>query len=159
MNKLKRTLMPLMAVILTLALAVSFAACGAKSDDEDSSSTPSANIVETEPEFDNVDSFLQDETVAKQINSVLTENEDTNVTIKAENNSLVYEFIIPKENVTETTAKELEDGVASTATVFSNIADALKDAVKENNPSVIIRYLDSENNTLYEREFKPEAAE
>ena len=86
---------PILAAILVLTLAVSFAACSSKDKDGGpDSSDVKPNIVETEPEFDTIDAFLQDETVSKQINSVLAEQKDTQINVKAEGSKLVYEYTL-----------------------------------------------------------------
>lgn len=148
---------PLAAVLLVLAMVCSLAACGGKKGDESSgeSSEPKANIVETEPEFDTISDFLDDPTVSKQISSVLAENDDISVTVKAEGNKLVYEYTFAEDvEVTDEVKASLEENTQTQHVTFENIADALQGAIREANPSVVIRYLDAEGNNVYEKEFK-----
>lgn len=148
---------PILAAILVLTLAVSFAACSSKDKDDNSDSSDiKPNIVETEPEFDTIDAFLQDETVSKQINSVLAEQKDTQISVKAEGSKLVYEYTLDEGQNTEEFKKELENTTKMQEYTFTNIATALSDAIREDNPSVVVRYLDANGSLIFEKEFTPE---
>ena len=133
---------PILAAILVLTLAVSFAACSSKDKDE--------------PEFDTIDAFLQDETVSKQINSVLAEQKDTQINVKAEGSKLVYEYTLDEGQNTEEFKKELENTTKMQEYTFTNIATALSEAIREDNPSVVVRYLDANGSLIFEKEFTPE---
>lgn len=149
---------PLAAVLLVLAMVCSLAACNGDKkggDEPNDSSEPKANIVETEPEFDTISDFLDDPTVSKQISSVLAENDDISVTVKAEGNKLVYEYTFAEDvEVTDEVKASLEENTQTQHVTFENIADALQGAIREANPSVVIRYLDAQGNNVYEKEFK-----
>lgn len=148
---------PILAAILVLTLAVSFAACSSKDKDGNSDSSDiKPNIVETEPEFDTIDAFLQDETVSKQINSVLAEQKDTQINVKAEGSKLVYEYTLDEGQNTEEFKKELENTTKMQEYTFTNIATALSEAIREDNPSVVVRYLDANGSLIFEKEFTPE---
>lgn len=148
---------PILAAILVLTLAVSFAACSSKDKDNNSDSSDiKPNIVETEPEFDTIDAFLQDETVSKQINSVLAEQKDTQINVKAEGSKLVYEYTLDEGQNTEEFKKELENTTKMQEYTFTNIATALSEAIREDNPSVVVRYLDANGSLIFEKEFTPE---
>lgn len=148
---------PILAAILVLTLAVSFAACSSKDKDDNSDSSDiKPNIVETEPEFDTIDAFLQDETVSKQINSVLAEQKDTQISVKAEGSKLVYEYTLDEGQNTEEFKKELENTTKMQEYTFTNIATALSEAIREDNPSVVVRYLDANGSLIFEKEFTPE---
>ena len=147
---------PILAAILVLTLAVSFAACSSKDKDGSDSSDIKPNIIETEPEFDTIDAFLQDETVSKQINSVLAEQKDTQINVKAEGSKLVYEYTLNEGQNTEEFKKELENTTKMQEYTFTNIATALSEAIREDNPSVVVRYLDANGSLMFEKEFTPE---
>lgn len=148
---------PILAAILVLTLAVSFAACSSKDKDDGSDSSDiKPNIVETEPEFDTIDAFLQDETVSKQINSALAEQKDTQMNVKAEGSKLVYEYTLDEGQNTEEFKKELENTTKMQEYTFTNIATALSEAIREDNPSVVVRYLDANGSLIFEKEFTPE---
>lgn len=153
-SKLTRAL----AAMLCLALVLSLAACK-QSGGEESDGTQST--ASSEPQFNDLDEFLNDETVKTQIESTKTannEDEDAQMTcdITSDGNTLVYTYTFKPDVDTTGMAELLEKEMTNYTTTFTNIANALSDSIKGDGAQVKLIYLDSTGKEIFSKTFTPE---
>ena len=174
---MKNAIMRMLALCLCVMMAISLAACNGgtthdsdKTDNDndtvsatdDTSST--ANIQAEVEKFDSLDAFLQDETVKQQLDQTREANnanadEQMTCDISSEGDTLVYTYTFKPDVDTEGMADLLETEMTKYTSTFTNIANALADAIDGSNPQVKLVYQDSKGNQIFTKTFSPDGGD
>lgn len=172
----KKTLGLLACTVLTV-MALSFNACGGgkenKGTSEDSTSV-SESVVDdskadstSESTGDDSDSSVglgKYDSVADYANSDLLQNQIASVKeslaesgmdldVTGEDNKLIYTYAYAELIQTDGLADALASSLDAQADAFKSVAESLKDAVDEENPVVVVRYMDANGDEIYSQEF------
>ncbi len=183
---MKRNLIRLAAAALSAACLLSLSACSGKNDDKGSSSSASASSAATSSgvsglgsssagtpassaaelaasgKFATVEEFVNSDVMQSQFESMKSSLEgDSGVTVDltGEGNKLVYIFTyVDLDDVEDIDAlsEALEASIDQLASTFQGVAAALKDAVEEENPVVVVRYAAPDGTLLLDHEFTAE---
>ena len=109
-----------------------------------------------------VEAYLQDETVAQQLDEQLSamESSDYSVDVTAEGNTLIYTFAfgqqidLSDETVNSTVVSALESGMEQQSSVFEGIVDELQNEVQDAGVKVRIVYNNADGTEIYSCEFE-----
>ena len=109
-----------------------------------------------------VEAYLQDETVAQQLDEQLSamESSDYSVDVTAEGNTLIYTFAfgqqidLSDETVSSTVVSALESGMEQQSSVFEGIVDELQNEVQDAGVKVRIVYNNADGTEIYSCEFE-----
>ena len=123
-------------------------------DSTDSSDLPASGKYATLEDFINSD-IMQEQL---QTQTATLEGSGLNVELAADGSKLIYNFTITDPNLTAALdVATLESTLNSQASVYESIASTIPLAVEIENPSVVVRYLDSTGAELLSKEFVPSA--
>lgn len=127
----------LAAVVLSLVMALSIAACGGKAG--------------------SVQDYLDKPEVKSQLDAALSALEGTgmNMTVSGEDNKLIYTYTFETQldDADGTISAGLEEGMKAQESTFKNIAKSLKDEIKVKDPVVVIKYLNADGSEIYTVEY------
>lgn len=127
----------LVAVVLSLVMALSIAACGGKAG--------------------NVQDYLNKPEVKSQLDALIDSMKDAgmNMTVTGEDNKLIYTYTFETQldDADGTISAGLEEGMKAQESTFKNIAKSLKDEIKVKDPVVVIKYLNADGSELYTVEY------
>ncbi len=127
----------LVAVVLSLVMALSIAACGGKAG--------------------SVQDYLDKPEVKSQLDATLSQLEGSgmSMTVTGEDNKLIYtyKFETQLDDADGSIKAGLEEGMASQEAAFKTIAKALKSEIKVKDPVVVIKYLNADDSELYTVEY------
>lgn len=131
MKKLVKKIVVLAAVA---AMGLSMIACGKK--------------------FSSVADYVNSDEVQKIIDETTAayEGSGISVDIQANGDKMVYVYSVEYENV-DGLAESLESGIEAQASTFQEAANELKELVKADNPTVVVKYVDINGNEIYSKEF------
>ena len=105
---------------------------------------------------DTIEEFVNSDIMQEQIDSITSSLKDSgmNIKITGEGDKLVYTYTYETDTTDiEGLAEMLESGMEDQTSVFEGVAASVKLAVDVESPVVVVRYLDSEGNEIYSREF------
>lgn len=133
---MKKALRILTSYVLCAALCLSLAACGGK---KDAGAELQKYIESQQEEIDQLKSTM--------------EAAGMKLEVEVNGNSLVYRYQFTTDvGETEEIKASLEQGMDAEASTFESLASQLKDEVS-GAESIIVEYLDKDNNVLLSREF------
>lgn len=133
---MKKTVIRALALVLLAACLLSLAACGGK--------------------FATVEDFVKSDTMQKQLDEMKAELGDQadSLEVTGEGNKLIYTFTVPLNGQdAEAMGAALEGALDSASGTFETVAGYLKDAVKVENPVVVVIYLADDGTELCSKEF------
>lgn len=110
----------------------------------------------------NVEAYLQDETVAKQLDEQLgsMSGDEFSVEVAGEGNTLIYTFTfgeaidLSDETIKATIVGALESGMEQQRSVFEDVAAELQEQVTEENVKVRIVYNNADGSEIYACDFE-----
>lgn len=146
--------------------AASSSASSAATNSSASSAAASSSAVESDSseasagalpgKFATIEEFVNSDIMQEQIDSITSSLKDSgmNIKITGEGDKLVYTYTYETDTTDiEGLAEMLESGMEDQTSVFEGVAASVKLAVDVESPVVVVRYLDSEGNEIYSREF------
>lgn len=164
----KLTMIAALAMVACLS-AFTFTGCGGSNTDsttsdasaqeskkEESSKAEEASMVDGK--YVSIEAFLSDPVLSESFKG--EETDEYTIDIKAEGDSLVYEYVYKSPIEDVEAQKELLSGSTATdamSSVMVNIANTIKDYISVENPSVITRYLNSDGTLIYEATYEADA--
>lgn len=160
-NLIRKMLLFMCVAMLTFA----FTACGNSDDaepaaveEEDAESadedTAGEDAADAEAEDDNSDEMKEQ----METQTAALEGTGLSVELAADGSKLIYNFTITDSNVAAALdVAALESSLDSQASTYEAIASTIPLAVEVENPSVVVRYLDSTGAELLSKEFVPSA--
>ena len=107
-------------------------------------------------------SSVADYVKSDEVKEVLTETRNMlegtgmSIDIKADGDKMVYTYkydSIEKADLSDAQISALESGVEAENDTFQDSADELKKLVKADSPSVVLEYVDANNEVIYSKEF------
>lgn len=126
----------LVAVVLSLVMALSIAACGGKAG--------------------SVQDYLNKPEVKSQLDDLIDQMKGMGMEmdVTGEDNKLIYtyKFDTQIDDADGTISAGLEEGIKSQEATFKNIAKSLKTEIKVKDPVVVIKYLNADGSELYSTE-------
>lgn len=172
-NLIRKSLLIMCVAMFTFA----FTACGnsddaepaaveednTASDDEDTAGTETeddASDLTASGKYATLEEFINSDEMKEQMETQTAALEGTglNVELAAEGGKLIYNFTITDPNVAAALdVAALESSLDSQASTYESIASTIPLAVEVENPSVVVRYLDSTGAELLSKEFVPSA--
>ena len=135
MKKLVKNIVVLAAVA---AMGLSMIACGKK--------------------FSSVADYVKSDEVKEVLTETrnMLEGTGMSIDIKADGDKMVYTYkydSIEKADLSDAQISALESGVEAENDTFQDSADELKKLVKADSPSVVLEYVDANNEVIYSKEF------
>lgn len=124
----------------------------AESSEEESSKSTGSKL------YDTVSEYVQSSIFQGQLASMKESmaESDMDIDIVGEGNALVYVYTYPAGTPTEGLAEALESVMQGQEQTFIDVATSIKAIVNEENPVVIVRYVESDGTVIYEQEFEAE---
>ena len=168
----------LLAVLGSLAICLSFAACGEKKDESSSKATESSSVVEASSEeiaevvaqdslddadseaaatgtYDSIQAFIDDN--QESFEAYLDALEGTGMTMEivSRGNSLVYSYKYTDETIenTEEMKSALETSMGTQEETFKTVLSSIQSVVPSAE-SIIVEYLDNAGEIIASFEFK-----
>lgn len=117
--------------------------------DDDSAVTGKYASVKEYAESDEVKSMV--ESMQESMN-----NMGMNMSITGEDNKFIYTYTYLEIEKTDGMAEALESGMEAQADTFKSLVGTLKMIVDEENPVVVVRYVDVNGEEIYSAEFEAE---
>ncbi len=133
---MKKNVIRALAFALLMVCLLAFAACGGK--------------------FATVEDFVKSDIMQKQLDEMKSQLGDQagSLEVTGEGNKLIYTFTFDLgDQDAETVGAALENALESASGTFETIATTLKDAVKVENPVVVVTYVASDGTELCSKEF------
>ena len=139
----KKTLRLLVCTALTV-VALSFNACGDGKESKDTS--------------DSVADYVNSDLIQNQISSIKESLAESgmDMEVTGEDNKLIYTYTYSELTQVDGMADALASGLDAQADTFKSVAKSLKAAVDEENPVVVVRYMDANGDEIYSQEFAAE---
>ena len=174
---MKNLIRKMLLISCVAVFAFTFTACG-KSDnnepavtEEDASTDTDTAEAETGDDADasddltsgryaTLDEFINSDVMQQQLASQTAslEGNGLSVELTAEGSKLIYNFTLTDPNLTAALdVAALEASLDSQSATYEAIASTIPLAVDVENPSVVVRYLDSTGAELFSKEFVPSA--
>lgn len=133
------------------------------SADEDTAGTETeddASGLTASGKYATLEEFINSDEMKEQMETQTAALEGTGLSVElaAEGGKLIYNFTITDPNVAAALdVAALESSLDSQASTYESIASTIPLAVEVENPSVVVRYLDSTGAELLSKEFVPSA--
>lgn len=175
----KKTLRLLVCTALTV-VALSFNACGdgkeSKDTSEDSTSVSESVVDDSKTDstsestdddsnslaglgkYDSVADYVNSDLIQNQISSIKESLAESgmDMEVTGEDNKLIYTYTYSELTQVDGMADALASGLDAQADTFKSVAKSLKAAVDEENPVVVVRYMDANGDEIYSQEFTAE---
>lgn len=132
---MKKFTSKLLVLITVLTMAFGLTACGSG--------------------YDTVSDYINSDTVQKELETAkkAIEGQGMNLTIGAEGNKLVYTYKYDDMEKVDGMAEQLEAAMSAEDATFQNIADEMAKVVNESPVSVVIEYVDCNDEMIYSKEY------
>lgn len=166
---MKKFTSKLLLVMMVLTMAFGLAACGSeKNDSKTNNSQGSVSNTNNQTSSKNQDeakkayASVEDYVSSDEVQAVLSEVEGTlsgtgmGIAIKADGDKMIYSYkydSIKKADLTDEQIAALETSVEAESDTFQDTADELKKLVDADSPSVVLEYVDANNEVIYSKEF------
>lgn len=123
---------------------------------EESSKTEEASMVNGK--YASIEAYLADPTIKSALDSMIASNDTLTIEVKAEGDSLVYEYKYTQtyEDI-ELMKQSLESSASSVESTMVGVANSLKTCVDVENPTVVMRYLNGDGALICEIEYGADA--
>lgn len=162
----KKTLRLMLCTALTV-VALSFNACGdgkeSKAASKDSTSVSESTDDDSESsavlgKYDSVADYVNSDLIQNQISSIKESLAESGMEMEVtgEDNKLIYTYAYTELTEVDGMADALASGLDAQADTFKSVAKSLRAAVDEENPVVVVRYLDANGDEIYSQEFAAE---
>lgn len=159
-HSLKSALSAGVALALCAALASPLAGCAPKKDAAPETPTSPASAPsapQSDSRYPSIQAYLDSPAIKSQLATPIAQAEDGGfkLSVTAEGDSLVYGYEITDAALASALRENpdsLSAALAQSAPTFEAVARSLRSTTTVENPSVIVRYLDSQG-TIAEREF------
>ena len=127
-----------------------------ESNNEESSDTEEASMVDGK--YTSIEAYISDPTIKSALDSAMPTDDTFTLEIKAEGESLVYEYKYTETYEEIELMKEtLESSASSMESSMVSVANTLKSIVDVENPKVVMRYLNGDGTLISEIEFGADA--
>lgn len=120
--------------------------------------TASGGETETLYKFDTVEEYIQSDVLQESISGLKDAyiNSGIDLSVTGKDNQLIYTFRYIDLTKSDELTEALKSGLEANADSFTDVASSLKLAVNEENPEVIVRYVDSNGDEICSQTFKTE---
>lgn len=105
--------------------------------------------------YDTVSDYINSDEVQKELETAkkAIESSGMNLTVGAEGNKLVYTYKYDDMEKVDGMAEQLEAAMSAEDATFQEIADKMGKVVKESPVSVVIEYVDCNDEMIYSKEY------
>lgn len=108
--------------------------------------------------YDSVTDFADSDQVQSEIEEVRNSLADSGLeaTVTGEDNKLIYTYTYTEVTNFDGFAEALEEALEAEKDTFIDLANAIKEEVNEENPVVVVRYIDANGEEICSVEFTAE---
>lgn len=108
--------------------------------------------------YSSVVDFANSDEVQGEINDLKDSMADSglDIVVSGEDNKLIYTYTYTEITNFDGLAEALEEGLDAEKDTFVNLANEIKEEVKEDNPVVVVEYVDANGELIYSAEFAAE---
>ena len=131
---MKKLVKKVVALAAVAAMGLSMIACGKK--------------------FSSVADYVKSDEVQTIINETVATLDGSGLSFDmvVDGDKLIYQYTYEMEEI-DGLAESLESGIEAQADTFQQAADELKELVKADNPTVVVKYVDVNGKEIYSKEF------
>lgn len=162
---MKKKLAKLLICVSMIGLVFSLGACG--SDDDSNTGKPATQATtkkqSSSKQYASIKDYVESPEFQAQVKSMLEGSEESGIsmTITGEGNKLIYtctfaEQMIDDDLSLEDARTSLENTLEAAASQYTTICKQLPIYIDVKDPVVVVRYIDADGTTIYEREFTAE---
>ena len=133
---MKKFASKLLVLVMVLTMGLGMVACGSKG-------------------YDTVADYINSDTVQKELETAkeAIEGSGMNLTITADGNKLVYTYKYDDVEKMDGMAEQLESAMSAQDSTFQNVADEMAKVVSASPVSVVIEYVDCNDEMIYSKEY------